>query len=168
MRYYTCVFVSVQRSSYYYFSCVSLHASLQLYTWCLFLTDAGIFTVIIYFCYSSIYSRSWRCYSCLAKSDMLSVICYNLSRGIGGWEMRAISLFACRPSAHLLFSSLLCRAGRETRRCTVKIWQRGNEETLSTTDLDTIQIGFAKIPVIYHLFLGCFPLTPHPCLLCLL
>lgn len=74
--------------------------------------------------------------------------------------MRAISLFACRPSAHLLFSSLLCRAGRETRRCTVKIWQRGNEETLSTTDLDTIQIGFAKIPVIYHLFLSCFPFTP--------
>lgn len=64
--------------------------------------------------------------------------------------------------AHLLFSiqSFVEEEGR--LRCTVKMWQKGNEETLSHSDLDTIQIGFARIPAIYHLSLYSPLTSPHP------
>lgn len=64
--------------------------------------------------------------------------------------------------AHLLFSiqSFVEEEGR--LRCTVKMWQKGNEETLSHSDLDTIQIGFARIPAIYHLSLYSPLTSTHP------
>lgn len=79
---------------------------------------------------------------------------------MGDQSLPLVCLSSLRSS--FVLHSGLCRGGSETVRCTVKIWQKGNEETLSPTDPDTIQIGFARKPAIYHLSLLPFPLTPPP------
>lgn len=97
------------------------------------------------FCYSDFHSKP-RC----PILPCFPAMCCNLARGTRRWEIRAIYVFFAfffLCSAFVLHWRL-CRGGGETVRCTVKLWRKGNEEMLSFTHLNTIQIGFAGIPVI--------------------
>lgn len=59
------------------------------------------------------------------------------------------------------FSLLLKRKGDSEMCC--KIWQKGNEETLSSTNLDIIQITFPGIHSMFHLsVLYCYRILFSP------
>lgn len=124
-----------------------------------FLFSWWILIYIIYLCYSEIFflfSTPWWGYSCPPMLPRLTVISCNLAVGIKE-EIRSNPCLPPPtptppgPLPSIVMKELRCLG------CTVQIWQNGNEETLSPTYLDTIQIAFARIPAIYH---GSLPFHP--------
>lgn len=125
----------------------------------LFLMSGGTFAASIFYfrCSSVFYFRPWLSYCCLPNLACVPVMRRNLVRGIGIQDQSSLPVCLTSLCSSFVLHSGLCRGGKETVWFTVKIWQKGNEETLSPTDLDTTQIGFAGIPAIYQL--PCFPFS---------
>lgn len=105
LQYGWCVFVSVRKSSHFYFSCVSVHGSLRSYTW------LWCRWMLVHLQFPSFIFGTVVCIPNLGAAILASpsltcfpVISCNLARGIRGWEIRAFLLFASPLSAHLLFS----------------------------------------------------------------
>lgn len=102
-----------------------------------------------------LFSTPWWGYSCPPMLPRLTVISCNLAVGIKE-EIRSNPCLPHPPTPPGPLSSIVMKELR-CLGCTVQIWQNGNEETLSPTYLDTIQIAFARIPAIYH---GSLPFHP--------
>lgn len=111
--------------------------------------DVGTFTVSIFYFWRRTLGAAIFASQVQLVFLLLAVILPKKSEDAGDQSHLLVFLSSLRSS--FVLRSARCRAGRETVRCTVKIWQKGNEETLSPTDLDTIQISFARIPATYHL-----------------
>lgn len=104
-----------------------------------------------------LFSTPWWGYSCPPMLPRLSVISCNLAVGIKE-EIRTNPCLPHPPTPPGRLPSIVMKELR-CLGCTVQIWQNGNEEKLSPSYLDTIQIAFARIPAIYHGSLP-FPFQP--------
>lgn len=158
------VFCLCKSSSSYFLlwrsMCANLHIHIRLCSWSmlvhlkftLFIFSTAVFIPDLNA--AILTSQTWHVF-------FFPVISCNLAWRIRGWEIRAIFFFASSLHSSFVLHSGLCRRGKETLRCAVKILEKGNEQTLSPTDLDTIQIGFARIPATHPLSLFCPRPNPH-------